>query len=85
MNCGSHRVLVTILLCVYDLSTQTCVEMVIQFGDDTTLVFQADSTNDLEMKFFVDCNIKSRYIGENNLSVNFVTTILMYFRLKKCK
>lgn len=50
---------VLFLLYSINLSVQISAEKVIQFGDDTNLIFQADSINNLEMKPFVDYNVKS--------------------------
>lgn len=49
---------------INDLLYQTSVDKTIQFADNTTLIFEADSIRNLEIKLFIDSNITSQYFAE---------------------
>lgn len=57
------------MLYVNDLSYQTSVDKIMEVADGTTLILQADTIRELEIKSFLDSNITSQYFAENNLSI----------------
>ncbi len=72
---------VLFLLYVNNLSEVINPEQIIQYADDTSLIFSSESTEDLEVVSNVDVNKCIQYFQDLNLLTNFIKSNFISFQL----